>query len=252
MKTLFFSTCALTLLATAPLARAQTGQNLSDLNDLTNLSTNLYLQANTPEAMARMRKDLAAAPEAYVVSGAMPGVLAAANGRRYRVASLRYNVALRLLEATDSTGSHVWPPGSLDGFYLGQNSEARHFRTYQVRLGSTQPDFVEVLTARPNPPLVLALAHRYLHEDAEIDPILRTEKRAARSAVGQSIVAGPGTPNSKEPLRELTLTQKNVLKLFGPEAAAVAAYALRQNLGYTDLGQVLQMFVFFNQLAEKK
>jgi len=241
----------LTLLVAAPLARAQSGQNQSDLNDLTNISSTLYLRANTPEAIARMRKDLTAAPEAYVIAMPLPGVLVAANGRRYRVPAVKYNVALRLLEATDSTGSHVWPPGSLDGFYLGQNREARHFRTYAVRLGSTQPDFVEVLTTRPNPPLLLALAHRYLHEDAEIDPTLRTEKRAARSVIGQNIVAGPGTPNSKEPLRELVLTQKNVLKLFGPEAAAVAAYALRQKLGYTDLGQVLQMFDYYNQLVGK-
>ena len=111
---------------------------------------------------------------------------------------------------------------------------------------------MEVLTTQPNPPLVLALAHRYLHEDAEMHPVLHTEMRPARSVVGQSIVAGPGTPNNKTPLRELTLTQKNVLKLFGPEAAAVAAYAVRQKLAYTDLGQVLQLFDFYNQLVTKK
>ena len=249
----FVSAIALPALLLLPLlSRAQSGQNQSDLNDLTNLSSSLYMRANTPEAIARMRKDLAEAPEAYVVAQPLPGVLVTAAGRRYRVRSLRYNVALRLLEATDSTGSHVWPPGSLDGFYLGQNREARHFRTYAVKLGSTQPDFVEVLTAQLNPPLVLALAHRYFHEDAQFDPILRTEKRPARTAIGQNILAGPGTPSSKEPLRELTLSQKNVLKLFGPEAPAVAAYATRQNLTYTDLGQVLQLFDFYNQLKAKK
>ena len=248
----FISFASLVLLALPCLAHAQSGQLLSDLNDLTNMASTVYQRANTPEAIARMRKELTNAPEAYVVGIDMPGTLVTPDLRRYQVRALKYNVALRLLEATDSTGSHVWPPGSLDGFYLGQAREARHFRTYAVRLGSTQPDFVEVLTAQPNPPLVLALAHRYLHEDAEIDPILRTEKRAARTVIGQNIVAGPGTPTSKEPLRELTLTQKNVLKLFGPEAAAVAAYAVRQKLGYTDLGQVLQLFDFYNQLVAKK
>ena len=252
MKTPCLSPCALALIAAAPLAHAQSGQILSDLNDLTNMASTVYQRANTPEAIARMRKDLVAAPEAYVVGMDMPGTLVMPDLRRYRVRALKYNVALRLLEATDSTGSHVWPPGSLDGFYLGQAREARHFRTYAVKLGSTQPDFVEVLTTQPNPPLVLALAHRYLHEDAEIDPILRTEKRPARTVIGQNIMAGPGIPTSKEPLRELILNQKNVLRLFGAEAPAVAAYATRQKLAYTDLGQVLQMFDFYNQLASKK
>ena len=234
-------------LTAAPLARAQSGQNQSDLNDLTNISSTLYLRANTPEAIARMRKDLTAAPEAYVIAMPLPGVLVAANGRRYRVPAVKYNVALRLLEATDSTGSHVWPPGSLDGFYLGRGTEARHFRSLKVRTEGPPLDFVEVLTAADNAPLVLAVQHRYIHEEPLLDPVLHTETRPGRTLIAQRVVAGPGGP--AEPLRELPLSQRYVGRLFGAHTAAVAAYAEREHLGPTDLAQVLRQVELYNQLT---
>ena len=235
----------LTGLLLASSAHAQTQR------DLTEIGMDLYQRANAPDALARMRKDLVNAPEAYLISVDQPGTLVLLDKRRVRVPALKYNVALRLLEVRDSTGSHVWPPGSLDGFYLGRGSEARHFRSKMVRNGSTKLDFAEVLTQSDNSPLVLALQHSYRHEDAQLDPILHTEIRPARTEIGQTVLAGTDLV-AKEPLRAVLLTQKNVTQLFGSRAAEVAAWAAKQSLSYTDLGQVLRMVEYYNQISFKQ
>ena len=211
----------------------------------------LYQRANSPDALARMRKDLVNAPEAYLVSVDQPGALVLLDKRRVRVPALKYNVALHLLEVRDSTGSHVWPPGSLDGFYLGQGSEVRHFRSKLVRNGSTKLDFVEVLTQSDTSPLALAVQHSYRHEDARLDPILRTETQPERTEIGQTVLAGTDLM-AKEPLRAVSLTQKNVSPLFGSRAPEVDAWAAKQRLSYTDLGQVLRMVEYYNQISFKQ
>lgn len=232
---------ALTLLAGRAQAQMQYGRDVLDM------SMDIYQRANAPDALAKMRKDLINAPEAYLVSMDQPGTLVLADKHRIRIPAMKYNVALHLLEARDSTGSHVWPPGSLDGFYLGRGPDARHFRSLLVRVGSTRMDFVEVLTPNDNSPVVLGLQHHYLHEDAQLDPILRTETKAARTEIGQVIVAGPS--QSKEPLRELSLNEKSVVKLFGAFASDVQAYAAKQHLNYTTLPDVLHLVEYYNRHA---
>jgi hypothetical protein len=223
-------------------AQAQIGRDLAELG------MDLYQRANSPDALARMRKDLVNAPEAYLVGVEQRGTLVLLDKRRVRVPALQYNVALHLLEVRDSTGSHVWPPGSLDGFYLGQGSEARHFRSRMVRNGSTRLDFVEVLTQSEPSPLVLAVQHSYRHEEAQLDPILHTQTRPERTEIGQTVLAGTDLM-AKEPLRAVQLNQKGVSQLFGTRAAEVAAWAGSQHLSYTDLGQVLRMVEHYNQLS---
>lgn len=224
-------------------ARAQTAR------DLTDIALSLYQQANSPGALER-NKELINAPEAFIVSIYQPGTLVLLNKQRVRVPALRYNVALHLLEVRDSTGSHVWPPGSLDGFYMGTRSDARHFRSYKVRNGATGVDFVEVLTAEDNSPIVLAVQHIYLHEEAQLNPILRTEAKAARTEIGQEVVAGAGT-TPKEPLKPVVLNQRAVLRLFGASAAPVEAFGAKEHLSYTDLAQVLRMVEYYNKSVAK-
>ena len=233
----------LSALAAAP-AQAQAAR------DLTEIGLDLYQRANAPDALAKMRKDLVNAPEAYLVSKDQPGTLVLLNKRRVQVPVMKYNVALRLLEVRDSTGSHVWPPGSLDGFYLGKGGDARHFRSLPVRIGSTRTDFVEVLTPTDDSPIVLGLQNHYLHEDAQVDPILRTETKAARTGIGQMVVAGPGN-NPKEPLRELALNQRSVAKLFGTSAPQIEAYAVKEHLTYTALPDVLHLVEYYNRHVGK-
>ncbi|GAB3586297.1 hypothetical protein [Hymenobacter daeguensis] len=241
-KPLLSLAAALLLTTSAAKAQMQSGRDVIDL------SMDIYQRANSPDALAKMRKDLVNAPEAYLVSMDQPGTLVLMDKRRIRVPALKFNVALHLLEARDSTGSHVWPPGSLDGFYMGRGDDARHFRSLMVRVGSTKMDFVEVLTPNDNSPLILGLQHRYLHEDAQLDPILRTETKAARTEIGQVIVAGPNpATQSKEPLRELSLNEKSVTRLFVPFAADVQAYAAKQHLSYTTLPDVLHLVEYFNR-----
>jgi len=235
---------ALVLALLAGSARAQTAR------DLTDIGLALYQEANSPNALERLHKDLVNAPAAYLVAIDQPGALVLLTKRRIRVPALKYNVALHLLEAQDSTGSHVWPPGSLDGFYVGVGSAARHFRSYTVRNGSTKTDFVEVLTAADNSPLVLAVQHVYLHEDAEIDPVLRTETKKARTEMGEVILAGIG-PLPKEPLRPLALTPRGVLRLFGTRAAEVEVFAAKEHFRFTDLDQVLRMVEYYNRMVVK-
>lgn len=236
--------CAAVLVALllAPLApaRAQAAR------DLTEIGIDLYQQANSPGALARMRRDLVNAPEAYLEAAEQRGAVVLLSKKRVRVPAMRYNVALQLLEVRDSTGSHVWPPGSLDSFYLGRDSNERHFRSYRVRNGSTKLSFVEVLTVDDDCPLVLAVQHTYLHEDAVLDPVLRTETRKARTEIGQTVLTGSGlTP--KEPLKPLSLNERSVLRLFGTRSAQVQAFATKENLSYTDLAQVLRMVEYYNQ-----
>lgn len=218
--------------------------------DLTEIGLDLYQRANAPDALARMHKDLINAPEAYLVSIDQPGTIVLLDKRRIRIPAMKYNVALHLLEARDSTGSHVWPPGSLESFYLGRGTDARHFRSLAVRNGSTKTDFVEVLTNPDNTPIILGVQHQYVHEDAQFDPILRTEIKAARTEIGQIVVAGIG-PLPNEPMRMVVLNQRSVSKLFGTRARQVDDWALQQHLGYTDLGQVLRMVEYYNQLFIK-
>ena len=241
------------LLAALPLfAHAQSGQNNRDLASFNELSAGLYLQANTPEALAKMRKDLVNAPAAYLISIPQPGTLIILPQVRLKVAAMRYNVALHLLEATDSTGSHVWPAGSLYGFEMGKPGAVRHFRSHLVKVGSTKMDFVEILTVDVDktPPLILALQHHYLHEDAVLDPILRTEKVPARTVIGQVVLAGPGT-DPKVPLRELPLSERTVIKIFGEQAPPVRTYAAKEHLSYIDLNDVLKMVEYYNQKVAK-
>jgi hypothetical protein len=230
------------LLLTPAWARAQTQR------DLTEIGISLYQKANSPDAMQRLNPELIKAPEAHIERIPVPGTLVTNDGKRFRVSGLSYNVALQLLEAQDSTGSHVWPPGSLDGFYLGRGSDARHFRSYQVRDGGVKRDFVEVLTLNKDSPVVLAVQHHYVHEDAQLDPVLRNVKTPERTLITQTVLAGSGKL-PKEPLRLLSLKQRDVLKLFGDRADKVAAFAAKENLSYTDLAQVLRMVEYYNQVA---
>jgi hypothetical protein len=219
--------------------------------DLYDIGVRLYQEANSPEALARRNRDLVMSPTAFLIPIVQPGTLELINRRRVRVPGLRYNVALRLLEVQDSTGSHVWPPGSLRGFYIGRGPDARHFRTYLVRNGTQKRDFVEVLTVDDDSPIVLAVQHSYLHEAEQRDPVLRTVTRPERSEIGQEILAGSGNlPN--EPLRVVTLNERNVLRLFGERAAKVQGFAQKENLQYTDLTQVLRMVEYYNQLVVAK
>ncbi|WP_201985029.1 hypothetical protein [Hymenobacter rubidus] len=234
----------LMLLAEQAQAQAQTNRDPADV------AVDLYLRANSPDALERMHKDLINAPEAYLVAMDQPGTLVLLNKRRVRVPAMKYNVALRLLEVRDSTGSHVWPPGSLDGFYLGKGSEARHFRTYDVRDGSVKRTFVEVLTVDDDCPLVLGVVHQYHHDDAQYDPVLQTKTKEARTEIGQVVVAGPGKA-PHEPLRSIVLNQRSVVKLFGAQAAPVEAFAAKEHLSYTDLGQVMRMVEYYNQKVAK-
>ncbi|GAA3974253.1 hypothetical protein [Hymenobacter antarcticus] len=241
MLTRFVTGLGLGLALLASPARAQTGRDLYDI------SAALYLNANSPNALARRAKELTESPDSYLVSIDQPGTLVLANQRRVRVPALRYNVALNLLEAQDSTGSHLWPPGSLDGFYLGRGPDARHFRSSYVRDGGRVLTFVEMLTADAAP-LRLGVRHTYHHTDLELHPVLRTEVRKALTEINQTVLAGPGN-GSAEPLRPLTLNERSVLRLFGTRAPQVAQFAARENLAYTDLAQVLRMVKHYNSLS---
>jgi hypothetical protein len=231
-----------TLLLGLPLAsQAQTQR------DLTEFSMDLYQQANSPDALARLNKALIEAPEAYLVSVWQPGLLILPDHHQVKVPGMRYNVAVRMLEVQDSTGHHVWPVGSLRGFDLGRGAAARHFRTLLVRNGSTRRDFVEVLTTRDDSPIILAVQNTYVHQAAEIDPVLRTVTRKERNEIGQTVVAGSAsTPN--EPLRPLALNQRAVGRLFGKYEPQIVAYAAEQSLTFTDLGQVLKMVEYYNRM----
>lgn len=235
------------LLALLLLAISLTG-HAQAVRDLYDIGATIYLNANSPRALERHQKELTESPDAYLVAIDQPGTLVLLDKRRVRVPAIRYNVALNLVEARDSTGSHVWPPGSLAGFYLGRGSEARHFRGYYVRDSGRSLTFVEILTAADNAPLVLGVRHTYHHTDMQLHPVLRTEVKKDLTEINQTVVAGAGSGLADD-LRPVALTERAVSRLFGARAPQVAAYAAREHLAYTDLAQVLRLVEYYNKLA---
>jgi hypothetical protein len=211
----------------------------------------LYRDANTGPGRAGLRAALARTKAATLGgSNFQPGALRTFDGQRRPVPGLRYNAALRLLEAQDSIETdttHLWPLGSLRGFDLGEagNEDAplRRFRPRLVREGSGGPrrEYVEVLTSIDAGPLLLGWLH---------SPVAAAAPGGLALAA-PVLVAGPGTSGS-EPLRPVELSMANVLKMFGARADEVRSYAAVQRLHYEIPVEVARMFDYFNRVAVAK
>jgi hypothetical protein len=212
-------------------AAAQTKRDVYDI------SVELDQRANSPTRNTALGRELYELPITWVQHTPVPGVLTALSGQRFRVSELRYNAALHLLEARDSTGRHLWAPQELRAFEFNDGHTGRRFLAQRVRNRHADYDFVELLSAEPGGPLIVAAQHIFLHKDEVRDPVLRTVVTPAVNQLVYDLVWA--TPNSS--YHSLQLKEKIVLRLFGHQAPAIAAYARQQKLSYEDLTDVLNM-----------
>jgi hypothetical protein len=227
--------CGLVLVANP--APAQTAR---DLYDLTN---DLRQQATSASRLASQNRALFELEQTWLMPTPVPGVLTIATGQRRRASALRYNVALHLVEAQDSTGWHVWDAVELRGFEVGMGRARRQFIAQDVRNRYAHRDFIELLSAEPTGPLIVGAQHVFHHEEELRDPVLRVVTRPAVNQVVYELVWGI----SNAPYRTLQLKEKLVLRLFGNSAGDVAAYARQEQLRYEDLNDVLRMVNYYNQ-----
>lgn len=210
-----------------------------------------YNQINSPSTVRALRASLTQQATGFLGDGTFQfGALRTYDGRYRPVPGLRYHPGLHLLEAQDSLNTdstHLWPVNSLRGFDLGEAGDKerplRRFRPRLVKEGSagTRREFVEVLTAIDAGPLLLA----WLYTVGPATP-------SGRRPVVPTLVAGPGTPTSAEPLRLLEPAQAAILHLFGARANDVRAFVTLQHLDYTRPGDIARMMDYYNRVAVVK
>ena len=211
----------------------------------------MYQQANGAASGQALRTSLTQQGTGFLNSGAFQfGSLRTADGRSRPVAGLRYHPGLQVLEAQDSVDlevTHLWLPGSLRGFDLGEAGDPdvplRRFRCRLVKegAGGARREFVEVLTAIDAGPLLLAWFYT-----AAASPTASGHRPTVAT-----LLAGPGTTGS-DPLRFIEPTQADVLRLFGARTATVRAFATAQQLDYTRPADIARMMDYYNRIAVVK
>jgi hypothetical protein len=232
------------LVATTTGAQAQTTRELAEARAL-------YQKANKGANAAGLRASLAKQGSGFFGDGTFqPGALRTFDSRYRPVPGLRFHAGLRLLEAQDSINldsTRLWPVGSLRGFDLGEpggkGADApRRFRSRLVKEGSagTRHEFVEVLTAVDAGPLLLA---RLYSSGADAT--------AGRLSIAPLLLVGVGNEPT-EPLHPITLTQGEVLRLFGKRDDDVRAFATAQHLQYDQPADVARMIDHYNRVAVVK
>ena len=140
-------------------------------------------------------------------------------------------------------GLRVLPVGSIRGFVLAAapGQPAYQFGTY-LGPGGEGRLFMEELT--PAGPL-----HLLVRFDVESVTPVRNAALAVDTRAGYErhftrlYVADP----AHEKVRELPLTQKAVLKIFGERAPQMAAYAAEKNLRYPDIADVAELVQHYNR-----
>ena len=237
---------ALGLLPLAGAAHAQTAR------DLTEISMDLHQAANSSSRLDRLNREMYDDPVSWLIYENQAGVLVTAQGQRVRVPALRYNPALHLVEARDSTGKKLWNMESLQGFEFGSGPARRQFRVLPVRNRGVDRDFVEVLTDDPKGQLVIAAEHIFVHEDEQRHPVLKTLIKPAVNQVVYDALVGYNTlpPTPLKPIGPLR--EKTVLRLFGNHSSQMATYARQNALNYESLADVLRMANHYNELVSKQ
>ena len=211
----------------------------------------IYQKANANPNAATLRASLTRQTSGFFGDGTFqPGALRTFDGRYRPVPGLRFHAGLRLLEAQDSINldsTHLWPVGSLRGFDLGEaggkGADApRRFRPRLVKEGSagSRHEFVEVLTAVDAGPLLLA---RLYSSGADAT--------AGRLSMMPLLLVGVGNEPT-EPLHPITLSQGEVLRLFGKRDDDVKKFAETQHLQYDQPADVARMIDHYNRVAVVK
>lgn len=229
------------VLATQLPAAAQTAREQAE-------ARTLYQQANTAPNTKTLRASLVQQASSFFGDGKFqPGALRTFDNRYRPVPGLRFHAGLHLVEVQDSIeldSTHLWPVGSLRGFDMGElggrGADApRRFRPRLVKdgAGGSRRDFVEVLTAVDAGPLLLAWLYSYGADAA-----------AGRLSATPLLMVGSGT-DANEPLRPITLSQPEVLRLFGKRDKDVSTFANAQHLQYDQPADVAKMIDHYNRVA---
>ena len=211
----------------------------------------LYQQSNSKPNSAVLRDGLAKQVTGFFGDGTFQaGALRTFDGRYRPVPGLRFHAGLRLVEAQDSIdtdSTHLWPVGSLRGFDLGERGgkgadALRRFRPRLVKEGSVgaRHEFVEVLTAVDAGPLLLA----WLYSSG-------ADAAAGRLSLAPLLLVGAGNEPT-EPLHPLSLSQSDVLRLFGKRDDDIRTFATAQHLQYDQAIDVAKMIDHYNRVAVVK
>ena len=234
------------LLLAALASHAQAPLNDRDLSDVAN---NKYFSALNLNRANAASQAAAAAEAAYPLHYFDPawraGTLFGPDGQSLAVKGMRYNLVHHWLEVQDATvpgGLRVLPVGSFRGFVLaaaGPDPE-RRFGTYRGA-GSRL-----VLEEVSNPgPVRLLLRHEVEYIPAVQNRALHIETQAAGEHRSSSLYAAtPASPNAYPQV----LGEKAALRLFGPDAPAMASYASSHQLRFGDLAALVRLVDYYNTI----
>ena len=249
MKPLLLLGVAALLAGPRPEARTQAPLNDRDLADIGINRPFSALNLNRSTAASRAAAEAEAAhPEHYLSPDWAPGVVLALAGRPQPVPGLRYNMVRHWLEVHDPAvpgGLRVLPVGSIWGSdVIGANGQVEaQFGAYPGP-GRDGRLFFQELTA-PGPVRLL------LRHEVELIAPVRNIALGVNLQPGyehhytQLYALAPGRAGA----HPLPLTEKAVLKLFGPQADPMAAYAAQHQLRYSALPDLVQLVEEHNRTA---
>ena len=237
------------LLPAALPLRAQAPLNDRDLRDVANdrYFSALNLNRSTAASLAAAATE-AQHPLHYYDPAWRPGTVVGPDGQSRTAPGVRYNLVQYWLEVQDPTvpgGLRVLPVGSFRGFTLvaaGSEPE-RQFGAYRGP-GPNGRLVLEELTRFG--PVRLLLRHEVEFVPAVQNMALHLETSPAKEQRFSSLYAvGTGQPGAQP----LPLARKAVLRLFGPDAPALASYAADHRLNFDNLTDVTRLVEHYNQLA---
>ena len=217
-----------------------------DMRDVANNRPYSALNLNRADAANKSAAEAEAAhPIHYFAPDWRPGQLIGVDGVSQPVAGMRYNIVQRWLEVKDATvpgGLRVLPVGSIRGFVLADSpgQPAYQFGAY---LGPRQDGRLFMQELTPDGPV-----HLLIRFDVESIAPVRNSALAVDLQPGlerqftRLYVFEPTHPEA----RELPLTQKAVLKIFGAQAPQMASYATQKQLRYSDLPDVAKLVEHYN------
>jgi hypothetical protein len=180
--------------------------------------------------------------QGYFTTDWLPGTVELVNGTKRSYPGLRYNLVLRTVQVRDSAALLA---SGIAGFQLRTRTNTHAFEThdYQNSLESGNRDFFEALN--PNGALQFFLLHQIAQKAAPAAKNTGELGRATYMRETRLYVRRLG----QQRLAEFVPGRKQVLKLFGNQAAAVEAYATSKNLAYDNAQDVVWMADFYNKLV---
>ena len=257
MKTALLSLLTASLIGAGTLVpravRAQRALNNYDLTTIAQSNTNnngynTYLPNGRAEEVGP-ESYKTTPPEGYLSASWQCGTLRAIRGNSTQPLAIRYNLQYNLMEVRDSSNAltRTIPLDRLEGFSMqaSPTQSAQVFTAVNFRYsGSRVRTFMQELHPTGSKLQLLAW-YRYAQIAARTNAALGVEIQPAQAAKEVLLMM---RPTAEVPATEVTLGRKAVLRLFGPQAPQVEAYAKGRNLSFDDANQVVELVTYYNSL----